>query len=241
MWRPLWESLVIGTHPGPSEEYVEDFLMPQTLHGPSASTSWGLLLESDSQFLLQNTSIFFLYGANRGSFHCDWNTSRYIQNHRCGMKRHETNMEGACCTAPELKDEGKQLLAEPSFRLLWMPLCRHQRLALLCAELQKCFLTDYTLDIRSVLDKDSNPMWSRKPCPAFAQCCPPHLTLFSHLFRILSKDTMPRWSQHSYFLFAPEVAQFSILSTEEHFSFVSRIGYDFPGHLGLWNVFWSFQ
>lgn len=84
---------------------------------------------------------------------------------------------------------------------------------------------------RSVLDKGSNPMWSRKPCPAFVQCCPPHLTLFSHLFRILSKDTMPRWSQHSYFLFAPEAAQFSILSTEEHFSFVSRIGYDFPGHV----------
>lgn len=93
------------------------------------------------------------------------------------------------------------------------------------------FLTDYTLDIRSVLDKDSNPMWSRKPCPAFAQCCPPHLTLFSHLFCILRKDTMPCWPQHSYFLFAPEAVQFSILSTEEHFSFVSRIGYDSPGHV----------
>lgn len=159
MWWLLWESLGNGTHPGPSEEYVEDFLIPQTVHGPSAPISWGLLLEADSRLLSQNTSRFFLYGASRGSFHCDWNTSRSIQNHRCGMRRDETNMEGACIAAPELKDEGKQLPAEPSFSLLWMPLCHHQHLPLLCAELQKLFLDwSYTWHLQ-----DSGQSWIKTP------------------------------------------------------------------------------
>lgn len=143
MWRLLWESLGIGTHPGPSEEYVEDFLIPQTVHGPSAPTSWGLLLEADSRLLSQNTSRFFLYGASRGSFHCDWNTSRSIQNHRCGMRRDETNMEGACIAASKTRANSCQ----PSLRsaccgchsaITSIPLFSVQ-------SYRNCFLTDHTL------------------------------------------------------------------------------------------------
>lgn len=179
MWWLLWESLVIGTHPGPSEEYVEDFLMPQTVHGTSVPTSWGLFLESDSCLLPQNTSRFFLCGASRGSFHCDWNTSRCIQNHRCGIRRdeapHGRGLHHCSWTQRLRQTVAGWACVQPTVDATLPSPASHSSLCRAIEIVSGLIIHLTSWGFRSVLDKDTNPIWSRKPCPAFAQCCPPRL------------------------------------------------------------------